>query len=193
MNDLRDQAERAWELLAAENGRISIGSDVVIGGRKAKVIGLDPYTPCLEIEWTDAAGGKEYRPREQMTLASRKQGMRAQFEAWAKSKGLNTYREHGYYYYPQTVGAWGAWRDLAASSTEVRRMQIRNTDMGVELRKRAEAINRLTDELERIKAATDLKRFRKLASWVANCAGHGINDAQRRMGEELLALIDSKK
>lgn len=39
--------------------------------------------------------------------------------------------------------------------------------------------------------AVDLGRFRKLASWVANCAGHGINDAQRRMGEELLALIDS--
>lgn len=38
----------------------------------------------------------------------------------------------------------------------------------------------------------DLGRFRKLASWVANCAGHGINDAQRRMGEELLALIDSQ-
>ncbi|WP_439426784.1 hypothetical protein [Stenotrophomonas sp. T8] len=40
--------------------------------------------------------------------------------------------------------------------------------------------------------AADLGRFRKLASWVANCAGHGINDSQRRMGEELLALIDSK-
>lgn len=53
------------------NGRIDIGSDVVIGGRKAKVIGLDPYTPCLEIEWTDAQGGKEYRPREQMILAAR--------------------------------------------------------------------------------------------------------------------------
>lgn len=41
--------------------------------------------------------------------------------------------------------------------------------------------------------AVDLGRFRKLASWVVNCAGHGINDSQRRMGEELLALIDSKK
>lgn len=40
--------------------------------------------------------------------------------------------------------------------------------------------------------AADLHRFRKLASWVANCTGHGINDAQRRMGEELLALIDSQ-
>lgn len=40
--------------------------------------------------------------------------------------------------------------------------------------------------------AVDLGRFRKLASWVANCAGHGINDSQRRMGEELLALIDSQ-
>lgn len=40
--------------------------------------------------------------------------------------------------------------------------------------------------------AVDLGRFRKLASWVANCTGHGVNDAQRRMGEELLALIDSQ-
>ena len=40
--------------------------------------------------------------------------------------------------------------------------------------------------------AVDLGRFRKLASWVVNCAGHGINDSQRRMGEELLALIDSQ-
>lgn len=40
--------------------------------------------------------------------------------------------------------------------------------------------------------AVDLGRFRKLARWVANCAGHGINDSQRRMGEELLALIDSQ-
>lgn len=40
--------------------------------------------------------------------------------------------------------------------------------------------------------AVDLGRFRKLASWVANCAGHGINDSQRRLGEELLALIDGK-
>lgn len=39
--------------------------------------------------------------------------------------------------------------------------------------------------------AVDLGRFRKLASWVANCAGHGINDSQRRLGEELLALIDN--
>lgn len=53
------------------DGRIDIGSDVVIDGRKAKVIGLDPYTSCLEIEWANAAGGKEYRPREQMSLASR--------------------------------------------------------------------------------------------------------------------------
>lgn len=40
--------------------------------------------------------------------------------------------------------------------------------------------------------AVDLGRFRKLASWVVNCVGHGINDSQRRMGEELLALIDSQ-
>lgn len=40
--------------------------------------------------------------------------------------------------------------------------------------------------------AVDLGRVRKLASWVANCAGHGINDSQRRLGEELLALIDSQ-
>lgn len=38
----------------------------------------------------------------------------------------------------------------------------------------------------------DLSRFRSLARWVANSAGHGINSGQRRMGEELLALIDSQ-
>lgn len=37
-----------------------------------------------------------------------------------------------------------------------------------------------------------LSRFRSLARWVANSAGHGINSGQRRMGEELLALIDSQ-
>jgi hypothetical protein len=39
--------------------------------------------------------------------------------------------------------------------------------------------------------SVDLSRFRSLARWVANSAGHGINSGQRRMGEELLALIDS--
>lgn len=36
----------------------------------------------------------------------------------------------------------------------------------------------------------DLEQFRSLARWVMNSAGHGINDAQRRQGERLMALID---
>lgn len=41
--------------------------------------------------------------------------------------------------------------------------------------------------------AVDLGQFLPLARWVVNCAGHGINDTQRRMGQRLLDLINSKK
>lgn len=52
----------------------------------------------------------------------------------------------------------------------------------------------LKAENERLKAdAEKLERFRPLARWVSNCAGHGINSNQRRLGEELLVLIDAHK
>lgn len=41
--------------------------------------------------------------------------------------------------------------------------------------------------------AEKLERFRSLARWVSNCAGHGVNSNQRRLGEELLVLIDAAK
>lgn len=72
-------------------GEIVIGSDVLIDGRKAKVIGFDPYTPRLQIEWADAAGRKEYRPREQMALAAPPAqavdlgGLREILESWKNS------------------------------------------------------------------------------------------------------------
>ncbi|MCO7494751.1 Lar family restriction alleviation protein [Stenotrophomonas maltophilia] len=55
----------------------------------------------------------------------------------------------------------------------------------------------MADEMAKSLAAprahtVDLSRFRSLARWVANSVGHGINSGQRRMGEELLALIDSQ-
>lgn len=49
---------------------IGMGSHVIIDGYGATVIGLDPYTPRLEIEWDAPKGGKEYRSREDMTLAA---------------------------------------------------------------------------------------------------------------------------
>ena len=52
----------------------------------------------------------------------------------------------------------------------------------------------LQAENELLKAdAEKLGRFRSLARWVFNCAGHGINSNQRRLGEELLVLIDAAK
>lgn len=52
----------------------------------------------------------------------------------------------------------------------------------------------LLDDHARLQAAAEeLERFRPLARWVSNCAGHGINSNQRRLGEELLVLIDAAK
>ena len=52
----------------------------------------------------------------------------------------------------------------------------------------------LLDDHVRLQAeAEKLERFRPLARWVSNCAGHGINSNQRRLGEELLVLIDATK
>ncbi len=52
----------------------------------------------------------------------------------------------------------------------------------------------LTAENERLKAdAEKLERFRSLARWVSNCAGHGINSGMRAKGEELLVLINAAK
>ena len=51
----------------------------------------------------------------------------------------------------------------------------------------------LDDHLRLQAVAEKLERFRSLARGVSNCAGHGINSNQRRLGEELLVLIDAAR
>lgn len=56
---------------------------------------------------------------------------------------------------------------------------------------KADDLRALLDDHARLRATVEeLERFRSLARWVSNSAGHGINANQRRMGEELLVLID---
>lgn len=52
----------------------------------------------------------------------------------------------------------------------------------------------LQAENARLRAVVEeLDRFRSLARWVSNCAGHGINSGMRAKGEELLVLINAAK
>lgn len=59
---------------------------------------------------------------------------------------------------------------------------------------KADDLRALLDDHARLRSmAEELERFRALARWVSNCAGHGVNANQRRLGEELLVLIDAAK